>query len=387
MAQRTADQPGCVGIHMALASYYLKMKDLTKAEEYLDNASKLDPGNSEVLWLQAKIRKDKSLEQQTKKCKEKFVPPKQGKLKMKDPFKVERCAFPTLTPQEFLLQYAVTGKPVIITGLVQHMTSSPWNIQYIKKVIGHNIIPTRQQSQESRTVAHIIDSLHNNRKSSCSYGWTMTSIGSDLTKDLCIPRYVADDFLQRTNTAYRDSWPCLYIESVGLTEHMQMEPFGLNCWIALFEGRKRFTFVRKEDMPCLYPYCNDNLDIAFYANINKPDLQDFPLLSTFTPLECILEPGEFLFIPSGTAYSSEALDDCLVLSGNYVDLSNIDCVKEELNAMKLSNLNIKELFEQLSSEAFPSKMWSCQNDLKWKEYKHWPRENYQMFDITQSDCL
>lgn len=88
MAQRKVDQPGCVGIHMALASYYFKMKDLTKAEEYLDNALKLDPKNSEVLWLQAKVRKDKNLEQQTKKCKEKFVPSKQGRLKMKDPLKV-----------------------------------------------------------------------------------------------------------------------------------------------------------------------------------------------------------------------------------------------------------------------------------------------------------
>lgn len=84
-----AQLPGCVGIQMTLASYYSKMKDLTKAEEYLNNALKLDPKNTEVLLLQAKVRKEKQLEQQTKKMKEKLVLPKHGKLKMKDSVKVQ----------------------------------------------------------------------------------------------------------------------------------------------------------------------------------------------------------------------------------------------------------------------------------------------------------
>lgn len=71
----------------------------------------------------------------------------------------------------------------------------------------------------------------------------MTSIGSDLTKDLHIPSYVANDFLQRTNTGYRDEWPCLHIESAGVAHNMHIELFGLNRWIALFEGRKRYNNI------------------------------------------------------------------------------------------------------------------------------------------------
>ncbi|KAK3754412.1 hypothetical protein QZH41_000776 [Actinostola sp. cb2023] len=78
------------------------------------------------------------------------------------------------------------------------------------------------------------------------------------------------------------------------------------------------TFVRKEDLPCLYPYCDEDLNIAFNADISRPDLKDFPLLSTITPLECVLEPGEILFIPHGTPYYVETLDDSLSITGKVI---------------------------------------------------------------------
>lgn len=88
MAQIERPQSGCVGIQLSLASYYSKMKDPAKAEEYLDNALKLDPKNTEVLLLQAKVRKDRLLQQQTKKLKERIVIPKHVKLTLKEHTKV-----------------------------------------------------------------------------------------------------------------------------------------------------------------------------------------------------------------------------------------------------------------------------------------------------------
>lgn len=90
LQKQVPSNSGCVGIHMALASYYSKMRDLTKAEEYLDNAHKLDPGNKEIIWLQAKVRCDKNLQEQTEKFKELMSPPKEKDLKIKDPLKVIR---------------------------------------------------------------------------------------------------------------------------------------------------------------------------------------------------------------------------------------------------------------------------------------------------------
>lgn len=143
----------------------------------------------------------------------------------------------------------------------------------------------------------------------------------------------------------------------------------------LLSLHNRLMLVRKEDTPCLYPYCDDNINVMFHASICKPDLKDFPLLSSITPLECILEPGEYLFIPSGTAYCIETLDDSLTITADYVDLTNLHDVKEELNSIMVTDTKLQDLHRQLTSDTFPTNMCSEQNDFTWEEFKTWPRKS------------
>lgn len=48
--------------------------------------------------------------------------------------KVERRTYSDLSCDEFYEHYAKTHTPVIITGIVDKMTSRPWTLQYIKEV-------------------------------------------------------------------------------------------------------------------------------------------------------------------------------------------------------------------------------------------------------------
>ena len=47
---------------------------------------------------------------------------------------VERRCHEQLSCEEFFTKYACGHIPVIITGLVSHMTSAPWTLDHIKKV-------------------------------------------------------------------------------------------------------------------------------------------------------------------------------------------------------------------------------------------------------------
>lgn len=51
------------------------------------------------------------------------------------------------------------------------------------------------------------------------------------------------DFLQRTSpgSLYHDSWPSLFIAPSGCRSELHVDAFGSNFWMALFEGRKRFS--------------------------------------------------------------------------------------------------------------------------------------------------
>lgn len=50
---------------------------------------------------------------------------------------VEKRHANSLSFSEFFFRYALTHTPVVITGLVGHMTLTPWTLDYIKKVCHH----------------------------------------------------------------------------------------------------------------------------------------------------------------------------------------------------------------------------------------------------------
>lgn len=81
----------------------------------------------------------------------------------------------------------------------------------------------------------------------------------------------------------------------------------------------------------------------------------------------------------------ENLEDSLAVSSNFVDLSNLQVVLEELRGNALIDPRSQDLLLQMTRGDFPVKMFSQQRDLSWKEFKTWPRVKYKDFDIKTSD--
>ena len=119
----------------------------------------------------------------------------------------------------------------------------------------------------------------------------------------------------------------------------------------------------------------------FDVDLSSPDLKRFPLLSQASPRQCILQPGELLFVPHGSPHRVENLDTSLAISANFIDLSNFQDVLSELRCNALVDPRAENLLEQLSATDFPDKMYSQQEDLAWDEFKQWPREDYSKYDI------
>ena len=92
--------------------------------------------------------------------------------------------------------------------------------------------------------------------------------------------------------------------------------------------------------------------------------------------------GELLFVPAGCPHRVQNLETSLAISGNFVDLSNFDLVKEELDITSLLDERSSELLKQFSDPDFKSNMCSDIDHLSWEKFKTWPVENYENFDIT-----
>ena len=114
----------------------------------------------------------------------------------------------------------------------------------------------------------------------------------------------------------------------------------------------RWSFFLPDDVPLLYPTYDHSLDPIFEVQVCNPNYAMYPLFALATVQECVLEPGDILFVPAGCPHHVENLTDTVAISANFVDESNFDLVKRELGAQGHIDAKAKELLRQLESETF-----------------------------------
>ena len=98
------------------------------------------------------------------------------------------------------------------------------------------------ESAGSCTIAEFITSLSNEEETRYLFDWSLPLYAPELATELTIPKYFANDFLQRATNPdhlYQDSWPSMFIARKGVTSDMHVDSFGSNFWMALFQGKKR----------------------------------------------------------------------------------------------------------------------------------------------------
>ena len=65
--------------------------------------------------------------------------------------------------------------------------------------------------------------------------------------------------------------------------------------------------------------------------------------------ECVLEPGEILFVPSNSPHHVLNLDASVAISGNYVDATNVADVVRDLSVLQLTDPLAAPLLQHLQS--------------------------------------
>lgn len=194
------------------------------------------------------------------------------------------------------------------------------------------------------------------------------------------------DFLQRTapGSLYHDSWPSLFIAAGGVHSELHIDAFGSNFWMAMLQGKKKWTLFSPDQKGLLYPRYEESLDPVFEVDIERPNFTQFPYLALTKPQQCILEPGDILFVPAGWPHRVENITHSVAISSNFVDLSNFSLVKKELHWISLVDLNARELLHQFNSPEFNSGMFSGQQDVSWNQFKQWPRGDCSLYDMTNT---
>ncbi|MEW6737472.1 MAG: cupin-like domain-containing protein [Acidobacteriota bacterium] len=214
---------------------------------------------------------------------------------------VERVA--ALTKAAFET-YISAGRPVIITDVVNKWPAYHcWTIDYLKSIIGDTIVPVEHypegdyynlnalsvKNREPMRFGDYLDLLEPNSTRKDKYYLAEVSIKrylSALKSDYEVPQLLAEwHTIQKAFIGYN---------SISAGHYHPSE----QAFLCQVRGRKRVILYPPKQTPYLYPFpCySDNFNFS-QINPAQPNYQKFASFHDAQAVECMLEPGEILFIP------------------------------------------------------------------------------------------
>ena len=239
------------------------------------------------------------------------------KLNRQGPARIERRH--RLTGEQFHSQYYARNQPVIITGMMDQWPAlRKWDSAFLKGGFGARSVEV--QFGRDADKAYELNSLAHKR----------TMPFGDYV-DLVNQRSPTNDFYMTANndSANRESLSALWDDVPALPEYLATDdnnrgffwfgPAGTvtpfhhdltNNMMAQVKGRKLLRLIPA----CEIAYLNNQRHCFTDLDGSSIDVQLLPDMAHPQVLECVLEPGEILFLPVGCWHFVEALDISITMT-------------------------------------------------------------------------
>lgn len=222
-----------------------------------------------------------------------------------------------LSTEDFLHQHYRVNRPVIITGMLEDSVArATWTLESLGQRFAERVVEV-QFGRNADPDYEMNSIAHKRRMPFGDYTALMHSSG------------VTNDFYMTANndTQNRQALHELWAEVPVLPDYLTGERAGFfwlgpagtvtpfhhdltNNFMLQISGRKRVRLIAPCDTPRMYNqrHCFTPVD---GRAIN---LQRFPAMAGVPVLDCVLEPGEILFLPVGWWHFVEALDVSITVS-------------------------------------------------------------------------
>lgn len=214
---------------------------------------------------------------------------------------IPRIKCPSL--ESFRTNYLLPLKPVVLEGTIGHwpaLNQHPWSIGYLRSVAGCRTVPVEVGSRYT------------------DEGWSQTL----LTVDQFIDRYISNTDGVKGYLAQHqlfDQVPELK-DDIRLPDYCCLgegdeDDITVNAWfgpggtvsplhqdpqqnfLAQVVGSKYIRLYSPEDTDKLYPHQSKLLHNTSQVEVENPDAGRFPEFARAPYLDCVLQPGDVLFIP------------------------------------------------------------------------------------------
>ena len=264
-----------------------------------------------------------------------------------------------LTPEIFYERYLTgSGKPVIVTDeLNTWKARSNWSFDFFKSRYGsETVVPAIWPGDKYMKLMRLEDYIGYIQAPSerlpgiwiepetkfprpepsepvsgplYLYGWRGFDLHPELLDDVEQSPKCVEDWLCLFPAALRKVMNeatgyfsrGILLGPAGSKSHLQQDFLNSHAYLAQIAGRKKCTLFAPEDSAALY---------SGRVDPDRPNPDQFPLFRNATAFECILEPGELLFIPCLWWHHVVALENSITVNYNFLNRVNFTGYLTEL---------------------------------------------------------
>lgn len=224
-----------------------------------------------------------------------------------------------LSGADFLQQHYRSNRPVIITGMLDHFAArSKWTLDYFAERFGERMVEVQfgreaDPQYELNSIAHkrqipFGEYVAKVRECNSSNDFYMTanndSKNRESLKELWDDVGTLPDYLNESGAGSGFFW----FGPKGTITPLHHDL--TNNFMAQIMGRKRVKLIAPCDLAKVYNHRHCFTEVDAKA----VDLKRFPAMAGVTIHDCVLDPGEILFLPVGWWHHVEALDISVTLA-------------------------------------------------------------------------
>lgn len=193
---------------------------------------------------------------------------------------------------------------------------SLWSVEYILQKARFRTVPIEIGSkytddtwtQKLMTIGDFVDQYIKNKQSEIGYlaQHNLFNQIPEFLDDIGVPSHIKENY------GKVDVDISVYFGPAGTVSPLHYDP--KHNLLAQVFGRKYVRLYSKETTKYLYPRHNTWLNNTSQVDVENPDLESFPLFEKAAYHECILGPGDLLYIPPGYWHHVRSLDISLSIS-------------------------------------------------------------------------
>ncbi|MCB4234044.1 cupin-like domain-containing protein [Kaistella anthropi] len=274
-----------------------------------------------------------------------------------------------ISKEEFREKYLLPRKPVVIRNMAKNWPAyQKWTMEYMKEVVGDVEVPLYDSSKADPSApinasaakmkfGDYIDLIQREPTDLRIFLFDPIKSAPKLLEDYISPKKLMGGFL--------DKFPNMFFGGKGSVTFLHFDIDMAHIFHTHFNGRKHILLFDYKWKDRLYkiPYATYALEDFDIAN---PDFEKFPALNGIEGVECFLEHGDTLFMPTGWWHWMKYLDGSFSISLRAWDKS------WAVKAHSLWNLTIQRNFDNFMKAKFKKKY------MDWKERKAKERANYAL---------